>query len=106
LLQQRRFSFFSALFEMDDHSANTYLASVLYFTFKYKIDTAKINVTIFATIIGKSFINKPYISQKSTPAVNMLYIINEIPSVFFSLMVLIACGRKESVVRMAAKYPK
>jgi hypothetical protein len=67
---------------------------------------ARTKVIPFATMIGKSLIRSPYNSHKNTPAVNMLYINNEIPSVFFSLMVLIVCGRKDSVVSNAAIYPK
>lgn len=65
----------------------------------------KINVIPFAAMMGISFKSKPYKSHSNTPIVNKLYMTSDIPSVFFSLMVLIACGRKDSVVKTAATYP-
>ena len=58
-----------------------------------------------AIVTGKLPIINPYISQKSVPAVNNAYMYNEIPDVFFVRIVLIAWGKKDIVVPIAAKYP-
>jgi len=62
-------------------------------------------VTKFAAIIGTSLIMIPYTSHKKTPVVNKVYIPSEMLSVFFSLIVFIACGKKEIVVKTAASIP-
>jgi len=48
----------------------------------------------------------PYINQNATPIVNNEYMESEIPSVFFVLSVMIAWGKKEPVVSIAAKNPR
>jgi hypothetical protein len=47
----------------------------------------------------------PYISHKRVPAVKRAYIDKEIPEVFFVWIVLIACGKKDTVVPKAANNP-
>ena len=77
----------------------------LYLIFIINIVLANINVIELAIITGKSFILIPYKSHKNTPAVNILYMPNDMPEVFFSLITFIACGKKELVVNTAAKSP-
>ena len=66
----------------------------------------KINVIILAISIGVDEILYPYIIQDITPVKNIINVIRETSSAFFVLRVFISCGRKASVVNMAAKYPK
>ena len=65
----------------------------------------KINVIEFAIITGASLIRMPYINQKNIPRVNARYIPNDRSLVCFVLIVLIAWGRNESVVKAAAINP-
>ena len=63
-------------------------------------------VMMFAISIGVDEILYPQIIQDSTPVKNIINVINETSSAFFVLRVFINCGRKASVVNIAAKYPK
>jgi hypothetical protein len=63
------------------------------------------NVIALSIATGKLPLITPYISQKSVPKVKRPYIDNEMPDVFFDWIVLIACGKKDTVVPNAAKYP-
>ncbi len=58
-----------------------------------------------AMVTGKLGLIMPYISHKSVPAVKSAYMDNEMPDVFFVLIVSIACGKKETVVPKAANKP-
>ena len=67
---------------------------------------AKMNVTEFATVTGMLPLSKPYNNQNNVPLVNNAYMYSEMPEVSFVFMVLIACGRKETVVQNAAISPR
>jgi len=69
------------------------------------IGKAKTNVIKFAHITAALFMSTPYTNHISSPVTNMRYIVREIPLVSCVLITLIAWGKKESVVRQAAKYP-
>jgi hypothetical protein len=77
----------------------TYLYRILY----VKIIPAKTNVITFAIATGRLPLIKPYISHKKVPAVNIAYIDNDMPEVSFVRIVLMACGKNETVVPKAAK---
>jgi hypothetical protein len=66
---------------------------------------AKTNVTALAMIIGILPLNRPNKNHNKVPNAKSEYINNEIPSVFFVRMVLMACGRNEAVVNAAAAKP-
>lgn len=57
-------------------------------------------------MIGKSFRIIPYTIQRLTPDINTTSIPIDTSSAFFSLSVLISCGRSEEAVRMPAVNPK
>lgn len=59
----------------------------------------------FASIMGKSFFNIPYINHKNMPNAKKVHIQKEISFVSFNLIVLITCGKEEIVVRKAAAKP-
>ena len=63
-------------------------------------------VIIFAIKIGDEDILYPQIIQDTTPEINIINVIKETSSAFFVFKVLINCGRKAAVVKIAAKYPK
>lgn len=62
-------------------------------------------VMMLAKINGISFMIIPYKSHINTPLTNIKYISNDIESVFFVFIVFKAWGKKENVVKNAAKYP-
>jgi hypothetical protein len=62
-------------------------------------------VTQFATIITGSSRSKPYASHNTTPALNAMYINSDNELVSRVRTTLIACGKKELVVKQAAAYP-
>lgn len=70
-----------------------------------RIVTVNISVITFAMIMGKSFVNKPYISQRNIPRVSMIYIVKDRSFVCFVLIIRTACGRNEIVVQVAATNP-
>ena len=49
--------------------------------------SASINVTAFASIIGVAPKKQPYKSQQKIPVVKMMYILKEIPFVFFVFII-------------------
>jgi hypothetical protein len=63
------------------------------------------SVMALAIVTGRLGLIIPYISHKRVPMVKSAYMDNEIPDVFFVLMVSIACGKKETVVPQAANKP-
>jgi len=63
------------------------------------------SVIALAMVTGRLGLIIPYISHKRVPAVKRAYIDNEIPDVFFVLIVSIACGKNETVVPKAANKP-
>ncbi len=87
----------------DKRLALTNAIPYLYFILYTKITLAKIKVTTLATATGKLPLRKPYIIHKNVPAVKRAYMEREMPDVSFVCMVLIACGKKETVVAKAAK---
>ena len=68
--------------------------------------TEKTSVTVFAAIMGMLTENMPNKSHRSVPKANSEYMGNDRPDVFFVLIVLSACGKKEMVVLTAAANPK
>jgi hypothetical protein len=66
---------------------------------------ANTSVTAFASVTGRLWLAIPNNSQSRVPKVNRPYIYSEMPAVFFVLMVLMACGIKETVVQKAAHSP-
>ena len=66
---------------------------------------AKISVIALAMVTGRLGLIIPYISHKRVPPVKSAYMDNEIPEVFFVLIVSIACGKKDTVVPKAANKP-
>ena len=66
---------------------------------------AKIKVTKLAAVTGILLLNAPKTNHKNVPNVNNPYMESEMPDVSFVRMVLIACGKKESVVQNAATSP-
>jgi hypothetical protein len=81
------------------------VALYLYLIFIIRIVEANINVTILAAITGTSLIVIPYTSQRNTPIVKIEYIDSDKSFVCLVLITLIACGRKEKVVHVAAANP-
>ena len=67
---------------------------------------AKSSVTALATTIGILLLNRPKRNHSKVPVAKREYINNEMPVVSFVRIVLIACGRKDAVVRAAAAKPK
>ena len=63
------------------------------------------NVIALAIVTGMLGLSMPYISHKRVPTVKSAYIDKEMPDVFFVWIVLIACGKKETVVPKAANKP-
>ena len=63
---------------------------------------AKIKVMALAVIMALSEIYKPYINQQKTPKVKILYILNDRLDVSLVLIVKMAWGKKEAVVKEAA----
>lgn len=60
----------------------------------------------FAIIIGSDLTRIPYASQQVTPARNIANILKEMSLTDFVLIILISCGTKPLVVKMAAIKPK
>ena len=58
-----------------------------------------------AMITGKLLLTQPYRNHIKVPNANREYITNEIPEVFLVLIVLIACGINDNVVKNAAIIP-
>ena len=54
---------------------------------------------------GTSWFNIPYISHNKVPEAKKVYINNDMPVVFFVLIVLTACGKNDPVVQKAAINP-
>jgi hypothetical protein len=67
---------------------------------------AKIKVTAFAQARGTSFSKRPYSSHRRVPMVKTVYMDKDIPLVIFVLIVFMACGMNEMVVKHAAIRPK
>jgi hypothetical protein len=65
----------------------------------------KTKVTALADIIGMLPENRPNNNHSKVPNANREYIDKEMPEVSFVRIVLIACGRKETVVQAAATRP-
>ena len=66
---------------------------------------AKIKVTKLAAVTGKLELKYPNNNHKNVPNVNNVYIEREMPVVSLVRIVFKACGKKESVVHIAAKSP-
>ena len=66
---------------------------------------ANIRVMALARETGRFLLKRPYSSQRNVPVVKTVYMANEMPDVFLVLMVWIACGRKDTVVKHAAARP-
>jgi hypothetical protein len=60
---------------------------------------------LFATATGKLGAINPYISHNRVPAVKKQYMGNDMPSVSLVRIVSTACGKNDTVVPNAAKYP-
>jgi len=71
----------------------------------FKITNANISVIPLASIIDHIFVIIPYASHKETPIINIRYMVKESPEVFLVFITLIACGKKERVVKKAAIKP-
>ena len=67
---------------------------------------AKSSVTALAIITGILLLKSPKRNQSKVPNAKREYINNEMPLVSFVRMVLIAWGKKDAVVNMAAAKPK
>ena len=67
---------------------------------------AKSSVTALAIITGILLLKSPNRNQSNVPNAKREYINREMPLVSFVRMVLIACGKKDAVVNMAAAKPK
>ena len=67
--------------------------------------TANTSVTAFAIITGILPLNKPKRNHNKVPDAKSEYMNKEMPLVSFVRMVLIACGRKDAVVKIAAAKP-
>ena len=67
---------------------------------------ANISVTAFAINTGILLLNIPKRNQSKVPVAKREYINKDMPLVSFVRMVLIACGRKDTVVNTAAAKPK
>jgi len=67
---------------------------------------AKSSVTALAIITGILLLKSPNRNQSRVPNAKREYINREMPLVSFVRMVLIACGKKDAVVNMAAAKPK
>lgn len=65
----------------------------------------KTRVTALAATIGMLWVNRPNKSQSRVPKVKSEYINKDIPEVSFVCMVLMAWGKKEMVVHIAAPDP-
>lgn len=77
----------------------------LYLILYAKIIQANTSVTPLARLTGTSWLNSPKTNHINVPKANSEYIASDIPEVSFVLMVLIACGRKDTVVQNAASRP-
>lgn len=60
----------------------------------------------FAAIIGGDLIIIPYASQQVTPAKNIANILKDMSCTDFVFIILISCGIKPLVVKIAAIKPK
>lgn len=81
---------------------NKKIAFYLYLILYPKITQANSMVIALAIATGKSLDNTPYVNHKNVPNVKKPYISKDIPEVSLVRMVLIACGKKETVVPKAA----
>ena len=61
---------------------------------------------MFAVMIGIDNILYPYIIQEHNPQINIIKVKSETSSAFWVFKVLINCGKKAAVVKIAAKKPK
>ena len=77
----------------------------LYLILRTRMIVVKMEVMIFAIMIGTSCFSIPYKSQRIIPVVNTRYIPNDRSFVCLDLMVLIAWGKNETVVKAAATNP-
>ena len=77
----------------------------LYLILYASIINANTKVTAFAIRTGILLLNNPNKNHNKVPNVKSEYINNEIPEVSFVRIVLIACGKKDVVVNMAAANP-
>jgi len=80
-------------------------AFYLYLTLYHKIIQANTSVMPLATLTGMSWLSNPKINHTSVPNAKSEYMANDMPEVFFVLMVCIACGTNEAVVQTAASSP-
>ena len=67
--------------------------------------TANTSVTAFAIITGILLLNKPKRNHNKVPDAKSEYMNKDMPLVSFVRMVLIACGKKDAVVKIAAAKP-
>ena len=67
---------------------------------------ANSKVTALAIITGILWLKSPKRNQSKVPPAKREYIDSDIPLVSLVRMVLIACGRKDEVVDIAAAKPK
>jgi hypothetical protein len=77
----------------------------LYLIFSSRIVKLKMKVTVFAAIIGKSPVNRPYTNQKKMPVVKVTYMTSEISRVCLVFIIRMACGKNAIVVNVAAIKP-
>ena len=77
-----------------------------YFNFKPITINTLSSIIAFDTMIGKLKIMDPYTNHKTTPIANDTSQVHDILCVNFVLNVLITCGMKETVVKVAATNPK
>jgi hypothetical protein len=67
--------------------------------------TARISVAKFVSIIGRSEINMPYVSQSRTPVQKIRYIPSDKSLADFVFHVFMTCGKKAIVVQNPAASP-
>ena len=75
----------------------------MYFILYTKIMVASKKVMALATATGIAPSSIPYVSHKSVPAVKNEYMVNDIPEVSLVRIVLMAWGKKDTVVPNAAR---
>jgi hypothetical protein len=74
-------------------------------TLRIKIVAVNSKVIVFAIRRGRSSIRIPYIDHKNTPVVNIKYMLKDISFVCLVFIILIDCGKNETVVHVAANNP-
>jgi hypothetical protein len=77
----------------------------LYLILRIKIVAVNKKVIEFAMRRGRSPIRIPYTDHKNTPAANNKYIPKDKSLVCLVFMILMACGKNEIVVHVAANTP-